>query len=175
MTFSPHRSPPGVSAPGAPGKVRSRLRNLALLEAANVPFQAWVWFGVVGLPVTAANAAGFGLAALLLVQGSLYWIAKLRQLRRPGPLPGARAFLVARVADVPLLLAGVAFTAYAAVADPGRASWPGVAFALVAVLEYVNYFHVQLMHDTAADLRRLVTAGLRPSHLARDLARARQG
>ncbi|WP_433422905.1 hypothetical protein ACQP1V_14205 [Microtetraspora malaysiensis] len=171
MTFSP----PRATAPGVPGKVRSRLRNLALLEAANIPFQAWVWFGVVGLPVTAANAVGFVLAALLLVQGSLYWIAKLRQLRRPGPLPGVRAFLIARVADVPLLVTGVAFTAYAAAAGPGRASWPGVAFALVAVLEYVNYFHVQLMHDTAADLRRLVAAGLRPSHLARDLARARRG
>ncbi|MFF4777202.1 hypothetical protein ACFY05_30540 [Microtetraspora fusca] len=170
MTSSPARA----SAPGVPGKVRSRLRTLALLEAANIPFQAWVWFGVAGLPVTVANAVGFALAAALLVQGSLYWIAKLRQLRRPGPLPAVRAFLVARVADVPLLMAGVAFTAFAAAADPGRPSWPGVAFALVAVLEYVNYFHVQLMHDTPADLRRLAAAGLRPSHLARDLARARR-
>jgi hypothetical protein len=31
----------------------------------NVPLQAAVWFGIVGLPMTAANMVGFGLFAVL--------------------------------------------------------------------------------------------------------------
>jgi hypothetical protein len=45
-----------------------------------------------------------------------------------------------------------------------------------AWLEYVNYFRVQLMHDTRSDLRRLVrTRRLRRSWLATDLAGWRAG
>ncbi|WP_067168519.1 hypothetical protein [Microtetraspora niveoalba] len=166
------RTPP--SPPGTPSTVRVRLRTLALLEAGNIPFQAWIWFGLVGLPTTAPNLVGFALVAALLVQGALYWAAKLRQLRERGALPGVRAFQIARATDVPVLVAGLTFTGCAVAADPGRGSWPGLLFALFAVLEYVNYFHVQLMHDTAADLRRLLTTGPRRSHLARDLARRRR-
>jgi hypothetical protein len=44
----------------------------------------------------------------------------------------------------------------------------------LAVLEYINYFVVQLSHETRADLRRLVrTRRLHPSHLAIDLRRHR--
>lgn len=148
---------------------------MALLELGNIPFQAWIWFGIAGLPVTVVNSLGFALFAILLAQGALYWMAKLRQLRESALLPGTRAFLIARATDVPLLVAGLAVTGSAVAADPGRDSWPGLVFALVAVLEYVNYFHVQLMHDTVADLRRLMATGPRRSHLARDLARRRRG
>jgi hypothetical protein len=63
-------------------------------------------------------------------------------------------------------------TGYAVLVGPGAGSWPGLGFAVFAVLEHVNSFHVQLMHDTAADLRRLRTTGLHASHLARDLRRS---
>lgn len=44
---------------------------------------------------------------------------------------------------------------------------------LLAVLEYVNYYHVQLQHfDHPPDWRRLMSGrGFRPSHLARQIAR----
>jgi hypothetical protein len=44
---------------------------------------------------------------------------------------------------------------------------------LLAVLDYVNYYHVQLQHfDHPPDWRRLVSGrGFRPSHLARQIAR----
>jgi hypothetical protein len=44
---------------------------------------------------------------------------------------------------------------------------------LLAVLEYVNYYHVQLQHfDHDADWRRLMSGrGFRPSHLAREIDR----
>lgn len=127
---------------------------------------------MVGLPTTAANLVGFGLFALLLVEGAAYWVAKLHQMRvRRGHLPALAAFRAARIVNPLLLAAGVAATGWAAATAPGSTSWPGLAFALFAVLEHVNYFHVQLMHDTPADLRRLRSVGLRASHLARDIAR----
>ncbi len=162
-----------VRAAPIPRPVARRLRSLAALELVNVPLQAWVWFGLIGLPVRAPNGVGFALFALLLVEGAGYWAAKLRQLRRQArALPAERVFRAARGVNPVLLAAGLAVTGYAAVTDPGRGTWPGLGFAAFAVLEHVNYFHVQLMHDTAADLRRLRSVGPRRSHLARDLRRA---
>lgn len=151
-------------------RVRRRLRSLALLELGNIPLQAVIWFGVVDFPGTAANVVGFALFAVLLIEGAGYWLTKLRRLALPrSPLPGV--FVVARVANVPVLVAGLLFVGWAVVDAPGAGSWPGLVFALVAVGEHVNYFHAQLMYDTASDLRRLRAHGPRRAHLARDLKR----
>jgi hypothetical protein len=49
--------------------------------------------------------------------------------------------------------------------------WWATALLVMAWLEYVNYFRIQLMHDTRSDLRRLrTTRRLRRSWLATDLA-----
>jgi hypothetical protein len=155
-------------------QVDRRLRSLVTMELVNIPLQAGLWFGLVGLPVTGPNLLGFGAFALLLVQGAGYWAAKLHQRRGPGRgLPGERAFRAALAVDPVLLAAALVVTGGATVTDPGRGTLPGLLFTAFAVLEYVNYFHVQLMYDTRADLRRLRSVGLRRAHLARDLKRAR--
>lgn len=160
--------------------IRWRLRSLATLELVNIPLQAAVWFDWVpwiglSLPMTAANAVGFCLFSLLLVQGAVYWFAKLSTVDVPGrrQLPGASAFALTRVVNVPLLAAGVLFTGWAVLDQPGRGSLAGVCFALFAVLEHVNYFHCQLMYDTREDWRQLRRNGPRRAHLARDLDRTR--
>ena len=153
--------------------VRRRLRSLALWELANIPLQFVIWFSLIGLPLTAPNLTGFALFAILLVQGAAYWTAKLRQPAR-SPLPGARAFAAARLGIPLLLAAGLLFLGWSVVRDPGAGNLPGLGFALFAVLEYVNYFHIQLMYDNAEDLRYLRTHGLRRAHLARDLRTPRQ-
>lgn len=134
--------------------------------------QAWAWFGLFGLPPSPANLAGFAAFALLLAQGALYWIAKLRQLRSGAPdLPGAAAFAFASRANPPVLFAVVLFTGWSAFEAPGATTFLGLGMALFAVLEHVNYFHIQLSYDNAADLRYLTFHGLRRSHLATDLER----
>lgn len=144
------------------------------MELVNIPLQGVAWFGLVGLPVTVPNLIGFGLFAALLIEGAAYWAAKLHQIRhRRRRLPGEPAFRVARAVNPLILAAGVVMIGYAAATDPGRGSWPGLVFALFAWLEHVNYFYLQLMHDTVDDLRRFRAVGLRRSHLARDLARGR--
>ena len=150
-----------------------RMRNLAALELVNIPLWAVVFFGVFDFPLTAANLTGFGAFALLLLEGSGYWILKIRQLRsRASQLPGVKVFRVLRLVNVALLAAALAVVIAATVSSPGGNSLPGLFLALFGVAEHINYFHVQLMHDTKADLRRLVTVGLRRSQLARDLQRS---
>lgn len=140
---------------------------LTILELANIPLQAVIWFRWIGLPVTWTNLAGFALIALMLVQGAAYWFAKVRQVG--ASLPGIRWFLLARRVDVPILAAGTAGAALMVVRNPGVDTIPGLCFALFAWLEYINYFHMQLMYDTRADLASLFRRGFRRAHLARDL------
>lgn len=152
--------------------LRRRLRSLLILEIVNIPLQAWIWFSLIGLPVTPAGLVGFALFSLLLLQGAGYWAVKVHQLGHATVAPkGLGFFAVARFADVPVLAGGLGYTVYAVISDPGAGSIPGLCFAVFAVLEYVNYFHVQLMYDNAADLCRLRKAGLQRSHLSRDLSR----
>lgn len=151
-----------------------RLWSLAILEWSNIALQWFIWFGYIGLPATGTNVVGFVLFAWLLAQGGAYWFLKLRQLQLRLPrLPGISAFRALRMLNVVLLVAGGAVVVLGVVRNPGAASWPGLGFAVFAVLEHVNYFHVQLMHDTRADWRRLRSSGLRRSHLAADLRTAR--
>ncbi|WP_411109929.1 hypothetical protein [Streptomyces sp. c-19] len=164
----------GIRSAGA--RVRRRLRSLAVGELVNVPLQAAVWFGVVGVPVTAANILGFALVTLLLLEGAAYWTVKLRALSAGGaaPLPGASVFAAARVANLVLLGLGVPLTVLAVADAPGTGTIPGLLFTLFAVLEHVNYFHTQLMYDTPEDRRGRRRNGRRRAHLARDLERARK-
>jgi hypothetical protein len=154
--------------------VVSPLRNLAVLELVNIPLFAVVLFLLLGVPASPANLVGFALLALLLVEGSAYWWAKVRQLRTRARRPAGMAlFRVLRRANLLLFLAGGAVVAAALAGDaPWTGVWPGLGLWLFAVLEHVNYFHVQLSHQTRADLARLVrTRRLHRSHLSRDMAR----
>jgi hypothetical protein len=150
------------------------LRNLAVLELVNIPLFAAVLFLLLGVPASPANLVGFALFALLLAEGGAYWWVKVRQLRARARCPaGTALFRALRRANIALLLAGGAVVAAALVADaPWTRVWPGLGLWLFALLEHVNYFHVQLSHQTRADLARLVrTRRLRRSHLSRDMAR----
>jgi hypothetical protein len=150
-----------------------RMRSLAALELLNIPLWSLAWFGVLDFPLSPANLAGFGVFAVLLVQGSAYWTLKVKQLRRrQARVAGLSLFRLLRFVNLPLLAAALAVTVAQSLTAPGRSSWLGLGLALFGTLEYVNYFHVQLMYDTRADLRRLFSTGFRRSHLARDLSSA---
>lgn len=84
-------------------------------------------------------------------------------------------FRLLRAANPALPTAGAVVAGSGLGSDaPWTHAWPGAALWLFAVLEQVNYFHVQLSHGTRADVARLRRSRrLRPSHLARDLARER--
>ncbi len=153
-----------------------RLRTLAVLEWVNAllifPAVAWLW----EMPLSPANLTGLGLVLLILIEGGAYWWLKYRGLLAGRPrTAGLPFFRVLRVANPVLLAAGAVVVGLGLGSGaPWTHAWPGAALWLFAILEQVNYFHLQLSHDTRADLARLRRSRrLRPSHLARDLARER--
>ncbi|MFC0624970.1 multidrug transporter [Kribbella deserti] len=154
--------------------VLRRLRMLAVLEFVNIPLLSYVFIAVLGMPVTAANLIGLVLVAVILAEGGTYWWLKVRQLSAATPLPaGMRAYRVLLKANLALLVAGAIALGVLTGSGPAAGFWPGIALWFFAVLEHINYFHFQLMHDNRNDLARLVrTRRLHRSHLARDLGRA---
>ena len=148
-------------------------------EAANVvlmpALMVWLSKGQVGLPAVLAIAP----MCALLVAGTTYLRGKYRQLTAGVPLDRALAWLAA--AQLPLLagtlvaLATMVWAWFEPALTRGLAErWVITVAAILAALEYVNYYHRQLQHfDNASDLRRLLTGrGFRPSQLRRDLERA---
>jgi hypothetical protein len=150
----------------------ARLRTLAVLEAANTVWIAWVVFAAFDAPGSAANTTGYALLAALLLTGSAYWAVKLRQLRLRLPTPPLIGlFRRLRPACAAALAAGAVVLGAAVARRPEAAEvTPGLLLYGLAWAEYVNYFHRQLMHDTRADWRRLLaTRRPRRSHLHEDL------
>lgn len=158
--------------------VAKRLRWYWQMEAGNaliVPAAA------VGLVWWAGGAASVSLAvaatacSALLVIGALYWRAVLRQIE------GASAVMdywLPRLAAVERLSLGLLASAIAmTLLELLLWGWTAsriaaAALTVLAALEYVNYYRIQLQHfDNWADFRRLLTGrGFRRAHMARDIA-----
>ncbi len=133
----------------------------------------------------ADQAVGLGLALAcvpmcgLLLVGGLYWRGKLHQLEGRGQAL-EQALRLAAAARLPLLATtALALTLTIGVwLAPGLAAstgerWAITGAAVLAALEYVNYYHRQLQHfDNAPDFRRFVTGrGFQRAWMARDLDR----
>lgn len=114
---------------------------------------------------------------VMLMIGAFYWRAKLKRLENPSHDFASAMGLIAR-SQVPVLaltILAILVLAYAW-SMPGllTGGWDkGVATfsAVMAILEYVNYYHRQLQHfDHSEDFKRLLSGnGLRPSQMAKDL------
>ena len=154
-------------------QARQRLLWLGRMEAANVLFVPAVvvyalWSFERRLP-SVVVWAGLLPMLWLLVQGSTYWLWKAESIEgRDGPFPAARFRSLERSNPVILFVSAVVVAVFFRRPD----AWLGVLAWAMAVLEHINYYKVQLMHDTAADWRRLMRdRRLRPSALAKDMRR----
>ncbi len=156
------------------------LRNAEAVFALAIPGAlAWHWLRSGAAVDWALRLPPAVLVGLMLLQGAGYWHLKLLSMQSRQPLPGYFRPLYGslRTAD---LIALVVLTIWLAVAALRGAAKTDLAWAagilVFAVLEYVNYFGVQLMHDTAADLNYLRRhRRLRRAALATDLARRQRG
>lgn len=167
----------GATTPHSRSRLVRRLRTLRNLEWFNVPFLilllSTTWSDR-SLPSTWQRLIAYLLVAALLVVGGWYWHVKLRQVRDGRPIERhlGRLATFERLALATLAVGSLALTAswVWAVGTLADRTW-ATGFIVFAWAEYVNYFRVQLMHDTMRDLRRLFrTWRLRRSALAADLA-----
>jgi hypothetical protein len=159
-------------------RVQSRLTYLWRLELIGIAVWSilvWLWWDRARL--SAATLVGLGLVVLLLTQGSFYWYVKLRAIRRR-PLLSDRVFILLfrlfRATDEIMLVAsGLVGLAWIAgrLGSLGPDLTIGIGLWTLAVLEYVNYFHWQLLYDSLAEIRWVLgNRRLKVSSLARDLA-----
>ena len=149
------------------------------MEAANVLLVPGLALAL-GWPRTPVGASALLLAmaatACFLVVGALYWRGVDRRLKRLGKGSLEQALVAADRLERPGLFATAAaiVATLAAIGIDGftATSIAAALLTLLAALEYVNYYRVQLQHfDNVADLKRLLTTGrLRRAHLGRDLA-----
>lgn len=162
-------------------RLHARLSWYWKMEVANAPlipaimvFLAYSYNQPVGLGLALACVPMCG----LLVLGGLYWRAKLHQLE--GRLHTLESVLaLARKWRWPLLITTALACVFAVgvwltdIAASTGERWAIITAAILAALEYVNYYHRQLQHfDNGPDFQRFITGrGFQKSWMARDLER----
>ncbi|HRD30515.1 MAG TPA: hypothetical protein PLB31_12860 [Fimbriimonadaceae bacterium] len=172
---------PASTESTARAKLRRRLRPYYKMEAANVvlvPLIACVAVladpaGVIRPAMIAAMVA----TSFLLVVGTIAWKMVVDGLE--GNRATERTWVprldAARWPSLALILIALVLTGMEAAQT--LPAWPGSLIAakilvVLAILEYINYYHYQLQHfDHAADFARLMSGrGFRRSHLSRAIA-----
>lgn len=161
----------------ATAKLKRRLSGYWKMEAGNVVLLPLILAMLASWTLSWVTLISFVPMMGLLVIGAYYWRAKLKQLEDRS-YRFDRAMRVLSISQGPALIATLiaAATVIYAWRTPGLfiSGWDqGAATfaAVLAVLEYVNYYHRQLQHfDHGPDFKRLLAGkGLRPSQMAKDL------
>ncbi|MFN5496085.1 MAG: hypothetical protein ACK5C3_05860, partial [bacterium] len=158
-----------------------RLTNYWKIEAGNavlIPAIAVYFVLRSGATITPALVLSGLACSFLLVIGTIVLRMMLRKARgEPNPTKGRVALLAwMRWPAIGLCVAAAVALGAQCIADGVQLDARFVAPAillLLAVLEYINYYHFQLQHfDHAPDWQRLVSGrGFRRSHLAREIDR----
>ena len=156
-------------------RVESRLTYLwrvELIGALVWSLLVWLWWDRARLGM--GTLAGLGLVVFILMQGSLYWYLKLRVVRRRRLLSKptcVRLFKVLRTVNQIMLAISGGYYLVRTSGTIGSDLKVGIIFWVLAVLEYVNYFHRQLLYDSTTEMRHVLrNRKLKISSLARDMA-----
>ncbi|WP_432201354.1 hypothetical protein ACRAQ7_03930 [Erythrobacter sp. W53] len=156
----------------------ARLTGYWKMEAGNVVLVPAIMLFLASCNVGIVSFVAIAPMMALLVVGAAYWRAKLRQIEH-GISPDDTVRWIAAL-NIPLGLASAiavasSFAAWiiprVAIGTPDR--WVATVAAILAVLEYINYYHRQLQHfDHLADWKRLLSGGgFRKSQLRQDIDR----
>ena len=172
-----HQSVPSL----ARVKLLRRLKPYYMMEAANVVFvpafscvAVWVFgSGSISTGMVLAMAA----TSFLLLVGTIAWKIVVDGLegnpdtaRRWVPRLAAARWPAATLILLALCLLGE--EAYRTLPEWTGSLIAATALVVLAILEYINYYHYQLQHfDHAADFARLLSGrGFRRSHLSKAIA-----
>ncbi|MGB0906588.1 MAG: hypothetical protein ACPGVT_03760 [Maricaulaceae bacterium] len=165
-------------------EISKRLKMYYQCELMNVVLMPGTMFGYAiykGQKIGWTSVAACVPMCTLLLIGGLYWLAKYKAIHGKRTLL-PKVMARASVLQWPLCIMSVAaFALVIAVwVVPGITHSTGdkaiTSFAgIMALLEYINYYHRQLQHfDRAADFKRLLAGkGFRPAQMAVDLRKWR--
>lgn len=154
------------------------MRSLGALELFNatwIPLVVVFHWVPLDLQSWLVRAPSLVLVTYILIQGGLYWVLKAHALQAgKRQMPGFFLPLFLFFQRSNLVLFGGYFVLLIAVSIQGNFEladifW-GVGLFAFALLEHVNYYAYQLMHDTFNDILRLCrTRRLRRAALRQDL------
>lgn len=153
------------------------IRNAELFNVFFLPLVFWSIWRDAEDQTFVARTASMALVGFLLIQGSVYWHLKLCSLQTHTPIANRHLLVfyqLKRVNVVALCLTalGIILAGLSGAVTPQDAWW-GLSLTFFAWLEFVNYYFVQLMHDTRRDLAYLRRwKRLRLAPLATDLRQA---
>lgn len=152
----------------------SSLRNLELFNAFFLPLAFWSLWRDAEEQTLLARSVSMMLVSFILVQGGVYWHLKLRAIRTHTSIADRHLLKFQRLKRINLVALSLATIGIPLVGLMGsvtaRDAWWGFFLTGFAWLEFVNYYRVQLMHDTRRDLAYLHRwKRLRPAPLATDL------
>ena len=135
-------------------KLIRRIRILGILELVNVFFLPIVFAlkcYLNGRPIGINSSSAMTLNGILLLQGSYFWFRCKQVIENRAT---EKVFGIFRVLKALNLLL-IALCLIILVLFPFKGSYDQVgawAFFTLAVLEYINYFEIQLMYDNSNDL-----------------------
>lgn len=166
------------SQPTSRDRVIKRLGSYWKMEAGNVFLIPAIILWLVDARISWLTAFAFLPMMGMLVIGAFYWRAKFGQIADGRDITSA-VRTIAQWQMPMLVLSALAVIAATALwlqpaLSKGRADqWAATASALLAALEYVNYYHRQLQHfDHLPDWKRLLSGrGFRRSQLREDIER----
>lgn len=108
----------------------------------------------------------FFLLEFLLVQGSVYWYVKWRRLKSENKsvtpirivklLKNVKKWNIGFIIVLPLMFV-IDFLKWQP-SLPIGGLWISGFIYIFAIIEYVNYFHIQLSHDNLSDIKHLLKA-----------------
>jgi len=119
----------------------------------------------------------------LLIQGAWYWYSKWRRLKKEGtsntPKLVVRRLRHCRVINIILIVLTTCTFGIDWMRFQSELPVSGTQLALLvyvfAILEYINYFHIQLMYDNRSDVQYLIrNRRLKRSALNKDMQRLRK-
>jgi hypothetical protein len=165
-------------------KLQLRLESywrMELFNAVLVPFIAIEVLVVTGQAIGLLCISCLVPTVALLIAGGCYWRLKARQLRRVRSSLYSTFYWLDRI-QRPLLVSCIAVSLLCivdlsilrlSVSTGDRLV--AIVSTILAILEYINYYHRQLQHfDHAPDFRRLFSGrGFRKSQMRADLERFR--
>ncbi|MFJ7726675.1 general stress protein [Neobacillus sp. NPDC097160] len=122
----------------------------------------------------------FILLEFLLLQGTIYWYAKLKRLRNEKsaitPIKIVRLLHCSKSLNIVMIITAIVAFAFDFIKWYPSFPLGGLSIAffifIFAILEFINYFYIQLSYDNVSDIKNLLKSRkLKKSSLNKDFKR----